>query len=97
MLSTPLFIKNKKGYCSKTCLDEPLVVDNINPKHYKIGGIETFDFIEAKLSEEQLSGFCKGLIFKYLARSDHKGKLEDLKKAKWYLDKLINKLDKSNV
>lgn len=61
----------------------------INPEHYKVGGIETFDYLKAKLSPSQLAGFCKGNIIKYVSRSDHKNGVEDLEKAKWYLDRLI--------
>jgi len=67
--------------------------DNVNPDHYKVGGIETFDIIKAKLSPTQIAGFCKGNIIKYITRADHKGKIEDLKKAKWYLDKLIEEIE----
>lgn len=67
--------------------------DKINPDHYKIGGIETFDILRAKLSPTQLAGFCKGNVLKYITRADHKDKVDDLKKAKWYLDKLIEELD----
>jgi hypothetical protein len=67
--------------------------EKINPDHYKFGGIETFDYIKAKLSPSQLAGFCKGNIIKYVSRADHKNKVEDLKKAKWYLDKLIEELE----
>ena len=61
-------------------------VDNVNhPSHYKTGGIETIDFIEAK----QL-GYHLGNVVKYITRADHKGnKLEDLKKAQWYLSRAI--------
>ena len=60
--------------------------DPVNhPSHYKVGGIETIDFIEAK----QL-GYHLGNVVKYVTRADHKGrKLEDLKKARWYLDRAI--------
>ena len=67
--------------------------DKINPDHYKVGGIETFDILRAKLSPTQLAGFCKGNVLKYITRADHKDKVDDLKKAKWYLDKLIEELD----
>lgn len=67
--------------------------DNVNPDHYKVGGIETFDILRAKLSPTQLAGFCKGNVIKYITRADNKGKVEDLKKARWYLDKLIEELD----
>lgn len=65
--------------------------DNVNqPQHYKVGGIETIDFIEAK----QLS-YHLGNVVKYITRADHKGNhLEDLKKAQWYLNRAISNLEK---
>jgi hypothetical protein len=64
--------------------------DMVNhPPHYKAGGIETIDFIEAK----EL-GYHLGNVVKYITRADHKGnKLEDLKKAQWYLSRAIEKLN----
>jgi len=63
--------------------------DMVNhPPHYKAGGIETIDFIEAKTLDYHL-----GNVVKYVSRADHKGnKLEDLKKAQWYLARAIEKL-----
>ena len=63
--------------------------DNINhPSHYKTGGIETIDFIEAKKLDYHL-----GNVVKYITRADLKGnKLEDLQKAQWYLNRAISKL-----
>jgi len=63
------------------------VADPVNhPEHYKVGGIETIDFIEAKSLSYNL-----GNVVKYLTRADHKGnKLEDLRKAQWYLTREIN-------
>lgn len=60
--------------------------DTVNhPAHYKIGGIETIDFIEAKNL-----GYNLGNVVKYITRADHKGnKLEDLRKAQWYLTRAI--------
>jgi hypothetical protein len=60
--------------------------DPVNhPTHYKVGGIETIDFIEAKGLTYHL-----GNVVKYVTRSDHKGdKLQDLEKARWYLDREI--------
>jgi hypothetical protein len=65
------------------------VKDNVNhPAHYKVGGIETIDFIEAK----QLS-YNLGNVVKYLTRADHKGnRKEDLLKAQWYLNREIRNL-----
>ena len=64
--------------------------DNVNhPAHYKVGGMETIDFIEAKGL-----GYNLGNVIKYITRADHKGSLiEDLKKARWYLNREISKLD----
>ena len=63
--------------------------DPVNhPAHYTVGGIETIDFIEAKKL-----GYNLGNVVKYLTRADHKGnKLEDLRKAQWYLTREINSL-----
>jgi len=47
-------------------------VDRINPKHYKTGGIETIDFIKAKLTDEQFKGYLAGNVIKYLSRFEHK-------------------------
>lgn len=62
------------------------MTDNINsPAHYRDGGIETIDFIEAK----QL-GYSLGNVIKYVSRAGKKGdRLEDLKKAQWYLAREI--------
>ena len=67
--------------------------DNINPEHYKVGGLEVIDIMKTKLSPTQFAGFCKGNVIKYVLRADHKGKVEDLKKAQFYLERLINELD----
>ena len=63
--------------------------DTVNhPPHYKTGGIEVIDFIEAKSLSYHL-----GNVIKYIARADHKGdKLENLQKAQWYLNRAINNL-----
>jgi hypothetical protein len=64
-------------------------VDRINPKHYKTGGIETIDFIKAKLTDEQFKGYLAGNVIKYLSRFEHKAGEEDLQKAGWYLNRLL--------
>lgn len=66
--------------------------NNINPNHYKTGGIETIDIVKAKLSKQEFLGFYKGNIIKYVTRANYKNGLEDYKKAQWYLDKLIKEL-----
>ena len=63
--------------------------DSINPNHYVFGGIETIEYLKAKLTPEEYRGFLKGNVLKYVSREAEKNGLEDLKKDKWYLDKLI--------
>ncbi len=67
------------------------VVDAVNsPPHYKSGGIEAIEGIEASMEPEAYAGYLKGNVMKYLWRYEKKGKpVEDLKKARWYLDRLI--------
>ncbi len=73
--------------------EEELNADSINPAHYKVGGIETIDFIEAKLTAEEYRGYLRGNVLKYMSRADHKGdRLENLKKAQWYLNREIGKV-----
>ena len=64
------------------------VIDH--PSHYNKGKIEVIDFIE-----DQGLSFHLGNVIKYVARAGSKGdKLEDLKKAQWYLDRYINEVMK---
>jgi hypothetical protein len=64
--------------------------DEINhPSHYTTGKIETIDYLADKLTKEQFEGFCVGNALKYCSRYQLKGGYQDLKKARWYLDKLI--------
>jgi len=56
-----------------------------HPPHYKRGGIEAIDVIEA-----WELGFHLGNAVKYISRAGHKGdEVEDLEKARWYLDRYI--------
>jgi hypothetical protein len=70
------------------------VKDNINPDHYKQGNIEVIDMIEsATASISGFEGYCVGNIVKYVSRYNQKNGIEDLKKSKWYLEKLIKYLE----
>lgn len=63
--------------------------DAINPNHYKQGNIEVIDFIlDQKLT------YIEGNIIKYVSRYKYKNGLEDLKKAQWYLNKLMLEMTK---
>ena len=71
------------------------MIDVVNhPPHYKSdSGIESIDVIEAFNLN-----FCLGNTIKYVLRHQKKGKpLEDLKKARWYLDREINKLEEKRI
>jgi len=77
-----------KSIAQQIKMFEPKADPVNNPAHYTVGGIETIDFIEAKKL-----GYNLGNVVKYLTRADHKGnKMEDLRKAQWYLTREINSL-----
>jgi hypothetical protein len=61
--------------------------DPVNhPSHYTDGGIETIDYLEAKLGPDGFRAFCLGNALKYVSRAGKKGDLkQDLSKAIWYL------------
>ena len=64
--------------------------DEVNhPPHYTDGGIECIEAIEASLTPEEFRGYCKGNLMKYGWRERLKGGTKSLKKAQWYLDRLI--------
>lgn len=68
-----------------------MMTDNVNsPSHYTVGDIECIDAIKASMGTQQFRGYLKGNIMKYIWRYQMKGKIqEDLAKAQWYLNKLI--------
>ena len=57
--------------------------------HYRSKSIQPWDAMAVWMTPEQFAGFLRGNAIKYLARCDDKGGVEDLKKARHYLDKLI--------
>jgi hypothetical protein len=71
--------------------EKPSVYDPVEkPKHYNSGGIEAITAIEASMDQEAYEGYLKGSVMKYLWRYEKKQKpIEDLKKARWFLDRLI--------
>jgi len=69
--------------------EEPEAVDH--PDHYNQGSLEVIDAIEGL---GYAKGFCVGSIIKYVTRYQHKNGVEDLKKAKWYIDYLIKMEEK---
>lgn len=63
--------------------------DPVHPSHYKNGKIEVIDYMEDKMTAEQMEGYCIGNAIKYISRYRFKNGVEDLKKAEWHLKFLI--------
>lgn len=58
----------------------------VQPSHYMAGGIETIDYLKAKLTEAQFEGLCLGSALQYLSRANDKGEFKtDIGKAMVYL------------
>jgi len=71
------------------------MTDNVNhPSHYGQGNIEAIEYIEDVLNGEEYTGYLRGNIAKYLHRWRYKNGIEDLEKARWYLNRLINTQEK---
>ena len=67
-----------------------------NPKHYTFGKVECLDAIESALTPEEYRGYLKGVIIKYIWRSELKGEpIQDILKAEFYLKRLIQRRRKS--
>ena len=68
-----------------------------SPPHYNQSSIECIDAIESATfgnSEDGFENYLQGNIIKYIWRYRYKNGLQDLKKAEWYLNKLINVVNK---
>ena len=77
------------AFCNKinTMHQKPDMVNS--PPHYTVGGIETIDYIQAKLTPEEFRGYLLGNSLKYLSRLGKKSAVsDDLGKAAWYIKKL---------
>lgn len=72
--------------------------DSVNhPSHYETGKFECIEVMEEALGRDVVKGFCIGNAFKYLYRAKRKNGLEDMKKARWYLDKVISMEEEDNL
>ena len=70
--------------------------DNVNhPSHYETGKFECFDVMREVLGDDSVKDFCIANTFKYIYRHKRKNGVEDIKKAKWYIDKYLE-LEESN-
>lgn len=66
------------------------LTDDVNhPPHYKMGDVECIDAIQSALTEEEFRGYCKGNVIKYTWRERHKGGEKSLRKALWYLNRML--------
>jgi len=83
--------------CSICWVNRAKENDPVNhPDHYTVGGIETIDFIQAKLSPEEFAGYCRGNMLKYIARAGHKDDAgQDMRKALWYGERWLRARDAS--
>ena len=67
--------------------------DKVNsPSHYNQAGIECIDAIKASLGDGY-QDYCKGNVMKYLWRYKYKNGIEDLKKAQWYLNSMVESVE----
>jgi len=65
-----------------------------SPFHYNNGNIECIDAIKAASTKEEFEGYVRANVLKYVWRFRYKDNIKDLRKARWYLDKLIDSLMK---
>lgn len=84
------YLEAKKTNCMENDKKEDVVN---HPKHYESGNYECIDEMLKDLGKENVLWFCIGNTYKYLWRSTHKNGWEDLKKAKWYLNKFFELAD----
>lgn len=83
---------------SMQSLDTPTKEEDVvnSPAHYNAKGVECIEAIEASMTGTEFQGYLKGNVMKYMWRYTYKGKpVEDLKKAEWYLQKLIASVEES--
>ena len=75
--------------------DKESNADMVNhPSHYTQGGIECIDALKAAtVSKTGIEAICTANAIKYLWRYEEKNGIEDVKKARWYIDRLIKELE----
>jgi hypothetical protein len=71
------------------------MTDAVNkPPHYGQGSIECIDYIKDSLTSEEYQGYLMGNVKKYTHRWRYKNGVEDLKKARWYLEAMIQEMER---
>lgn len=89
IIDAPVAVEIKQKRVKVRLLDDPVN----SPAHYTYGGIETIDYIRAKLTPEEFIGYLKGSVIKYTSRAGKKAELvQDLEKAQWYMNRQIREL-----
>jgi hypothetical protein len=75
------------------------MTDPVNsPRHYSGGnGVECIDAIRGSMSRVEFLGYLRGNVQKYVWRYESKGGVEDLKKARWYLCRMIGELEEGGT
>ena len=67
-----------------------------HPKHYTQGGIECIDALKAAtVGKRGIEAVCVANVIKYLWRYEEKNGIEDVRKAKWYIERLLMELEES--
>ena len=68
--------------------------DAINPSHYQAGKVECIDALDAAtVNKAGIEAVCTANVIKYLWRYESKGGAEDVRKARWYLDRLLSAME----
>ena len=65
----------------------------VGGNHYASKAVQPWDAMQAWMSREEFTGYLRGNVIKYMARCNDKGGIEDVKKARHYIDKLIEVLE----
>lgn len=91
----PHSIRHPDGTVQFGCIQTTINADMVNhPSHYTQGGIECIDAITAAtVGKTGIEAVCVANVVKYLWRYEEKNGLEDVKKARWYLERLISELE----
>ena len=89
-------VNRKKAMGEISVLAQEIEDSNVNhPSHYNQAGIECIDAIKASLGDGY-QDYCKGNVMKYLWRYKYKNGIEDLKKAQWYLNSMVDSLQEED-
>lgn len=89
---------NGAGFCTSTaCCKDAVEYDPIyTPQHYASQSIEPIEYMRVAMTSEEFIGYCCGNIIKYCSRWRKKNGIEDLEKARQYLDWMIEAAEKED-